>query len=383
MQPSLDLLAVLNLLGAGQGLLMTLALAGVKRGDRFANRVLAALTATISVIVGGAVLVSTNYVFVFPHLSRVHHPFVYLAGPLLLLYLKALTSGARRLAPKDLWHFAPAALCALYLAPYYLQSREAKLRHLAAEYYEDSLGGWYYFRSALFIAQFLVYVILIARLLAGYSRRADRGSVRGRRVLFQVRFFAAASVVFLAGAALRYALDQSARWNLLVPLGASVLVYALGYVGLSKPEALAGGEGEEAQPPPARKYERSTLTPERSERYLKRLREVMEAERPYADGGLTLQKLADKLSVPAQHLSQVINERTGQTFSDFVNAYRVEEAKRRLSDPRARHFTVLSIAEEVGFSSKSSFNLVFKKHTGMTPSEFRRASGGDAAAPAR
>jgi AraC-like DNA-binding protein len=102
----------------------------------------------------------------------------------------------------------------------------------------------------------------------------------------------------------------------------------------------------------------------------------MENEKPFIDGDLTIQKLAEKLSIPANHLSQTINERLGQTFSDFVNSYRVEAAKRKLVDPAFRHLSVLGIAEAVGFNSKSSFNSVFKKHTKMTPSEFRNQNNG-------
>ena len=76
------------------------------------------------------------------------------------------------------------------------------------------------------------------------------------------------------------------------------------------------------------------------------------------------------------HLSQTINELLGQSFSDFVNSYRIEEAKRKLVDPACKHLSVLGIAEEVGFNSKSSFNSVFKKHTAMTPSEFRTRNAG-------
>jgi len=97
----------------------------------------------------------------------------------------------------------------------------------------------------------------------------------------------------------------------------------------------------------------------------------MEAEKPFTDGDLTIQKLADKLSIPPHHLSQTINERLGQTFSDFINSYRVTEAKQRLLDPSLKHLSVLGIAIEVGFNSKSSFNSVFKRYTQMTPSEFR------------
>src|SRR5205814_9963937 len=133
------------------------------------------------------------------------------------------------------------------------------------------------------------------------------------------------------------------------------------------------GEKEELS---AKKYEKSTLTPDRSERYLDKLLNFMKQEQPFTDGDLTIQKLAERLAIPAHHLSQTINERLGQTFSDFINSYRIEEAKRRLLDPALKHLSVLGIAEEVGFNSKSSFNSVFKKHTNMTPSEFRNANNG-------
>lgn len=354
---------------------MTLALLGVKRGNKFANRILAALTITISIIVGGAVIQTTNYVFVFPHLSRVHHPFVFLAGPLLFLYISALTSGRQNLKKKDFLHFVPFALCVLYLVPYYFQSGAGKLEYLVSEYNQDSLGRWYYARSALFIVQFLVYLIAIVLSLVKYSRTAKENSPYEKHVLFQVRFFVVASVILWTGAVLRYTLDHSANTNLLVPFGASVLVYAMGYLRLSKPEVLMNVENDS----PAKKYEKSTLLPERSDRYLNKLLHVMESEQPFTDGELTLQKLAEKLSIPAQHLSQVINERRNQSFSDFVNTYRVEAAKKKLLDPKTQHYTVLAIAEDVGFNSKSSFNAVFKKHTNMTPSEFRKSSHGNGA----
>jgi len=373
MNPSLNLLAVLNLLGAVQGLLMTLVLLSVKRGNRLANRILAALTFTISIIVSGAVLLTTGYVFVLPHLSRVHHPFVFLAGPLLFLYLRALTSGSQDFKQKDLWHFIPFALCALYLIPYYFQGGEGKLNYLMTEYYQDSMGRWYYIRTAFFILQFLAYLILIVAMLLKYSRRANRSSPYEKYVLLQVRFFVIASVILWVGAALRYTLDQSARTNLLIPLGASVLIYGMGYLGLSRPQLILNVEDN----PPPKKYERSTLLPERAERYLNKLLQVMTTEKPFTDGELTLQKMAQKMSIPANHLSQIVNERFGQTFSDFINAYRVEEAKKRLLDPKLKHYTVQAIAEDVGFNTKSSFNAVFKKHTSMTPSQFRKSSEGN------
>jgi AraC-like DNA-binding protein len=382
----------LNLLGSAQALLLALALLSMGRAGGAARRVLAALVIVMAVIIFGAVMRTSHYEFVFPHLSRVHDPFVFLAPPMLFLYVRTLLRRERKLARKDYLHFLPFALCVAYLAPYYLRGSRYKLDFMLAEYYqvEPSLGYWYYVRSGLLFLQCAVYLTLAVVLLVRYSRTLkSKGAPRThgeRAVLFQVRFMLIGFLLLFVGGLLRYTLDQTARTNLLVPLGASVLIYSLGYLALRKPEVLTGER--ETSPAAnlaplvetagadesllAKKYEKSTLTPERAERYLRRLLNYMETEKPYVDGELTLPKLAERLSIPAPHLSQTINERLQQNFFDFVNTYRVEEAKRRLLDPAKQHYSVLAIAEEVGFNSKSSFNAVFKKHVQMTPSEFRK-----------
>jgi AraC-like DNA-binding protein len=371
MEPSLDLLAVLNLLGAAQGLFLSVMLLGVKGGNKVANRILATLVATIALFVTGAVVRTTHYEIVFPHLSRIHDPLPFLAVPLIFLYVRTLTSKTPSFPKRECLHFVPFILCCAYLLPYFLQSREAKLAYLLSEYSYPSLGSWYYVRSALIILQAGLYLTLTVLTILAFVKGSRRqASSADKAVLFQIRFFVTGFLVIFAGGVLRYLIDHTAKTNLLVPLGASVFIYALGYVSFRNPQVLA-----RADEPPTRKYESSTLTPETSERYLKRLLQSMNEEKLYLDAELTIAKLAERLSIPSPHLSQTINERLNQNFVDFINTYRVEEAKRKLVDPRKRHYSVLAIAEEAGFNSKSSFNSVFKKHARMTPSEFRKAFG--------
>jgi AraC-like DNA-binding protein len=377
MEPSLNLLAVLNLLGAAQGLFLGVMLLSIKGGNRVANRILAALVFTIALTLAGAVTRTMHYDFAFPHLSRIHDPFPFLAVPLLFLYIKTLISRKSVFSKKELLHFIPFILCAGYLIPYYLQSREAKLQYMISEYYYPSPGRWYYVRSALLILVAGFYLVLIVLNILRFAREGKgQNSPAGRAILFQIRFFVIGFLILFVGGVLRYLLDDTAKTNLLVPLGASIFIYAIGYLSFKNPEVLTR---EEDEPVLVKKYERSSLTAETAERYLKRLLQLMETEKLYLDSGLTISKLAEKLSVPAPHLSQTINERLSQNFIDFINTYRVEEAKRRLLDPAWKHYSVLAIAEEVGFNSKSSFNSVFKKHVRMTPSEFRKASNGNAA----
>ena len=98
----------------------------------------------------------------------------------------------------------------------------------------------------------------------------------------------------------------------------------------------------------------------------------MDEEQPYLRGDLTLGDLSNELSISAHNLSEVINTRLGKNFYDFVNGYRVQEVQRKLTNPAHKHFTIMALAYDAGFNSKSAFNSFFKKATGMTPSEYRR-----------
>jgi AraC-like DNA-binding protein len=368
MESSVKILAILNLLGAVQGILLAIALLLIKRGNRRANRLLAAFVLTTVLQILGAILFTTKIVFDFPHLSRLHHPFLFLAPPLLYLYIRELTARRGSLDRKDLLHFLLFLFCVLYLAPYFLRSAEYKIANLASADYAQ----WYFIRSWLAIAQGAIYLCFVLRRLADFSRKlGSSSSPNDKAILLQARVLVGLLMLVFFGGLIRLLLqDREAETNLLLPLCGSIMVYAVAWMGLTRPEAL-GGFPEEAP----KKYERSTLTAERAEGYLKRLIKVMETEKPWTDGDLTLQKLAERIAMPAPHLSQLINERIGQNFSDFVNGYRVDEAKRKLRDPAYKHYSILAIAEEVGFNSKSSFNAAFKKHAQMAPSEFRDASG--------
>lgn len=99
---------------------------------------------------------------------------------------------------------------------------------------------------------------------------------------------------------------------------------------------------------------------------------LMASEQPWLEPELTLAELAHRLRTNTSLLSHVINTGCGQNFNDFVNRYRVAEAERKLQDPRLAHYSLVGIALESGFNSKSTFNRVFKKLTGHTPGEVSR-----------
>ena len=367
MNVPIKILAGLNLLGAMQGLLLACALLSLKQGNQLAQRLLAAFVASVSIVIGGAVILTSGFAHTFPHLGWVHHPFSFLLMPLLYLHLRTLSGEQTAIARHDLWHFALFALCASYLAPFYMQNAAAKLAIIGSA---ENLR-WYYVRTAIGAAQAVFYFWLLAALVSKLTDRLkSRPSAPDQAVLRHARLLVGAWAVLWAVAWVRLVLnDHGTLTNLLIPLAASTMIYALAYQVLRQPTALLSYE----IPVALKKYERSKLTPERAEEYLQRLQHAMRVAKPYLDGGLTLQKMAELLAVPAPHLSQLVNERLGQSFSDFINAHRVAEAQAIMRDPARHHYSLLAIASEAGFNSKSSFNAVFKKHTSQTPSEFRTA----------
>jgi len=125
----------------------------------------------------------------------------------------------------------------------------------------------------------------------------------------------------------------------------------------------------------AAKYLMSNLESAKAAAYQKKLEECMRSENPYLDPELTLADLAEKLSMPSKHLSQIINEYFRQNFNDFINSYRIRAAIAKLSAEKSREDKLLKIAFESGFNSKSAFNSAFKKNTGFSPSEFRQRLG--------
>jgi ligand-binding sensor domain-containing protein/AraC-like DNA-binding protein len=119
------------------------------------------------------------------------------------------------------------------------------------------------------------------------------------------------------------------------------------------------------------KYRGSALTVPKSKAYLRRVLKIMAEEKPYLDPELSLQKLAQRVGITKEDLSQVINEHLGRNFKNFINKYRIEDACKKLLDPKENQFVLLKIAFDVGFNSKSVFNASFKKFTGLSPSQYR------------
>ena len=160
----------------------------------------------------------------------------------------------------------------------------------------------------------------------------------------------------------------------------TILAFSVSYFGIKQPylfkvipeeneEFMALKKKNESK----RKYKNSNLTEEQKQEYVKHIFTFMDEERPFINPELTVQDLSKQLNISRHHLTELLNNDIGKNFFTFINEYRVEEVKRRLLDTRFEHLTIVAIAFESGFNSKSTFNSIFKQNTGNTPSQWKTA----------
>ena len=160
----------------------------------------------------------------------------------------------------------------------------------------------------------------------------------------------------------------------------TILAFSVSYFGIKQPylfkvipeeneEFMALKKKNESKT----KYKNSNLTEEQKQEYVKHIFTFMDEERPFINAELTVQDLSKQLNISRHHLTELLNNDIGKNFFTFINEYRVEEVKRRLLDARFEHLTIVAIAFESGFNSKSTFNSIFKQNTGNTPSQWKTA----------
>lgn len=120
------------------------------------------------------------------------------------------------------------------------------------------------------------------------------------------------------------------------------------------------------------KYKGSALTPQFAEECIKKLKRLMEEEKIYDDADISLQSLAEKVAISPHLLSRILNEKLNRNFADFINFYRIEEAKRLLQSPKGAKKKISTIAFDVGFNTQVAFYTAFKKYTGKTPAQYKK-----------
>ena len=321
----------------------------------------------------------TNHLFSAPHLLFSTHGLPLLFGPFLFFYTKSL-NGQKPLVKKWNWlHFLPLLLHLLYQSPFFLESATFKtevLKALRNTHKPPEFSAAFYIIETLKFLQLVIYLILTQVYL-----KKNLTSLKGglliehknwvKKLWIGLSLFAIFDLSYVLGIFL-FQYDYILPIARMILFSGAIIIYYIGYATLRQPEIIAGDVKTFLQEKSTIRYEKSALSEEKSTLYLTALEEKMAVEKLWLNSELKLSDLADSLDISKHHLSQILNESLQKNFYDFVNEYRVKSAQEMLANPNFNQYTILSIAYQAGFKNKASFNSAFKKHSGMTPSEYKK-----------
>jgi AraC-like DNA-binding protein len=370
-------------LGVFQGVFLSGFFIRSGRKEVRANLYQGLLILALSMSMFEELLNNTGYIVRLLAISNFAEPLNFAFGPLAFLFIRCLLyPDSRR---KDWPHFLIAAFWLVYMIPYFIQSNELKynsyvgVKHPDWDYldvsvrlFEDPAGIRDYVNQLTGI-HFSIYIIGMIRLFLKRGKEMNERLLR----LNDTKLRLARNVIihFLVIMAIFGFVKLSFPGD----VGDMFISSYLSFMIFSTSWMVVKNSAFFVQPQfflqiPGMKYEKSSLSEaEKSSIHQKILRE-MEAQGYYARNLASLKDLAQTIKESPHHVSQVINEVMGKGFFELLAWYRVEEAKRIIAQDTTGKLTVEDIAEQVGYNSKSSFNTVFKKLTGQTPSEFRRTS---------
>ncbi len=349
-------------------------LIALKRPIIYANQI---LSAWLFIICAEMIIVLINETLIELYPIKIL-PYTY--GPLLLLYAKWMTTEHPRFDLKYLWHFAPFFI---FLIASLIFFDEKVMSGTHGFLVIDKFVSFRIVYGITFFVSITAYSVATFVVIHRHQKSMKRlvsyssGKITLQWLLgLSITFYTGYVVMFIFGG-----VDIMTGFMPFDPyeisfIGLTLLTFLFGVFGFQQPgifEEVVRYRHPDTDPPEAsdpKKYQRSGLKQEDVADYVNKIKKYMAIEKPYLNRELTIYDLADQLKIPRHILSEVINEHMGKNFYNLVNDYRIDEVKKRMKSEDLQQLTILGIAYDSGFNSKSSFNTIFKEKTGQTPSEY-------------
>lgn len=366
---------VILMMTVAESILLALLQAAMPAQNRLYGRLLSAFLLVIATGSATTLILWNDQVHIGPTIDNYWIPYFLMAalmlkGPALHLYVASITRAQFTLRPIHLMHLAPALVTCLIMALFAIDSND--LRHLWAMGDEQpETIVTFLWDSAKLVP--LIYSFAAVALVQRYrSELKDEyshfSSTEPRWLnILTLGFFASWTWTMIVHILAKYTSPETADY-----LGIAdnyitfILINGLFTYSLIYAHQLLETRAEETRAPAEDKPSDSAID---------RVKAAMETDKIYLQQNLNIEQFSARLDLPVKEVSSVINKHFGTNFFEFINTYRVEEAKRLLADPKATEKTILDILLESGFNSKSAFHRFFKRLTGMSPSEYRKDKG--------
>ena len=379
----IPLLSLTALFGATQGLLLSIILISLPKRP-LANKLLATFLLAESIRL-------FMLMFTYDHwllrsvwwylLLNVN----FLIGPILYSYVRAMTDPTFQPGKKHALHLLPLLLVSIICLFIFYDADQHLVNDLNPKLFNTY--WWGIVLSIFSFASLLLYAYNSLQLLPVYSKliRQQFSSIEKinlKWLKWLVFFCLATAAVSMVVELTRLSTTINVGPRVMLSLLMSVaMIYGIGIMGIRQPGILGQGDWQliDSKPtkkeskPASEKYQKSGLSEEHSQILWEKLLDYMDQQQPYLENGLKLSDLSEMMDVLPNHLSQIINTHAGKSFFDFINYYRVESAKTLLKRSLKKPESIANIAMEAGFNSQNTFYNQFKKHTGTTPSKYKKA----------
>jgi AraC-like DNA-binding protein len=309
------------------------------------------------------------------------HFITFTYGPLLYLYVIHMTLPDRKFNWYSLLHFIPFVV--FFVVSVIFRS-EPLVRDLRTFFVPDKLISLRIIYGICFFLSITLYSILSFVAIRRHQANLQNLVSYTSRLLtlnwlkiLSISFYTAYFVMFILGG-----LSMIGNYIPFDPYFTvfgfiTIFTFAYSFYGIKQPEIFGDkiniSEDEKKE---GEKYTRSGLKEAQARIYLDRLLVYMDMEKPYLKRDLSIHDLSLMTDIPRHYLTQTLNEYHKKSFFEFINEYRVNEVIARFRDQKNNSYTILAIAYDSGFNSKTTFNAIFKVQTGMTPSRYREQMTG-------
>ncbi|MEL6560794.1 MAG: helix-turn-helix domain-containing protein [Bacteroidota bacterium] len=302
----------------------------------------------------------------------------YVSAPILFLYIRELVS-SKKLKWFDYGiHFIPylLMLIAVYYYLFFDQSVEVLISNSIIFFRGGNpmIVGYYSLLMAFSCAAYINWSIYLLirhkssiKQSFSYTEKITFTWLRHWLILEFVGFWFSFIIVWVAD--FDY-IDYETCFKI-ISVVVAVNIFVIGYFGV-RHGSINIQHIQKAEKEESPRYSNSSLTKQQTNDLINTLEEVMQEEKLFLNPKLNADQLATAVNVSRHSLSEVLNNRIGINFYDYVNQFRLKEFKEKLANPNNDHLTILGIAMDSGFNSKSSFNLIFKKSEGITPTQYKK-----------
>ncbi len=318
----------------------------------------------------------TGYIVNCLYLADFSEPVAFAIGPALYLMIRSRARGSVKKI--HYLHFITPIIYLILLFPFFLTPENAKYNAYISAYHPgspfkevhldyDPRWNWFtHHPTELILSSLLIYIGLASiEIIKAFRAKRESFWKSTNPILTLLRSEVIISISLLIIVAIVKLFNRNDTGDHLFAAYISLTVYFTSFRVIQN----SGFFKQASLIDTTAKYKSSTLSSDQRESIISKLKQVMETEKPFLNPLFSLPDLSDKLKVSVHQLSQAINEGLNKNFFELTAEYRVNEAKQLLKgQPNTK---IEEIAEKVGYNSKSSFNTVFKKITGKTPSEYR------------